>query len=346
MRYEDLVEFDTKLTADVVEWCPLLSSKILACGTYFLDKEKNKRLGCIYTINLNDQFNHIESMNQFDFDSSGILDLKWLNETSLITIDSQNEFALFKYNQSENTLSKINNLNLNEDEQNVSIGLTVDFLKQNSQFKILTSDTLGYLSLIKLDNERSELERKFKAHDLETWSVLFDRQNMDILYSGADDSQFKMWDLRLSDQRPVGKCAIFDGGVTNILYPCRSDDPSLLLNGYSNNQILCSSYDERIYVLDKRNMKNSLKKSSRLGGGVWKMKVHPKKDMLLLACMHYGVNIVNFDNFDPLFYYDKHGLDNLAYGCDWNNSNISPVYDIVATCSFYNHSLRIWKLIH
>jgi diphthine methyl ester acylhydrolase len=343
MKYEDLIEFDTKLTADVVEWCPSL--KTLACGTYFLDKEQNKRLGCIYTLNLNDQFDRIESINKFDFNFSGILDLKWLNESNLITIDSQNEFTLFEYNQSVNSLSRINNLNLNQETENASIGLTVDFLNRNSQIKILTSDTLGYLSLIKLDNERSELEKKFKAHDLETWCVLLDRQNADILYSGADDSQFKMWDLRSSDQRPAGKCSIFDGGVTNILYPCRNDDPAALLNGYSNDQILCSSYDERIYVLDKRNMRNCLKKSAKLGGGVWKMKLHSNRDILLLACMHYGVNIVNIDNFDPFFYYDKHGLDNLVYGCDWNIRD-NQEYDIVASCSFYNHSLRLWKFIH
>ena len=47
MNYKEIVEFDTKLTADVVAWRPEtnLNNKtdgfVLACGTYFLDKEKN-----------------------------------------------------------------------------------------------------------------------------------------------------------------------------------------------------------------------------------------------------------------------------------------------------------------
>ena len=49
MNYKEIVEFDTKLTADVVAWRPEtnLNNKtdgfVLACGTYFLDKEKNQR---------------------------------------------------------------------------------------------------------------------------------------------------------------------------------------------------------------------------------------------------------------------------------------------------------------
>ena len=53
LRYEDLTEFDTGLTADVVEFRPnTTNSNILACGTYFLDTEKNKRQGRIYFLNL------------------------------------------------------------------------------------------------------------------------------------------------------------------------------------------------------------------------------------------------------------------------------------------------------
>ena len=79
-----------------------------------------------------------------------------------------------------------------------------------------------------------------------------------------------------------------------------------------------------------------------MDGGVWKMKLHANRDVLLCACMHTGVNIVDLDRLHRLLYYDKHGLNNLAYGCDW--SQLEP--DLVATCSFYNHSLRLWKIFN
>jgi diphthamide biosynthesis protein 7 len=125
--------------------------------------------------------------------------------------------------------------------------------------------------------------------------------------------------------------------VTAIILPQRNRDSSFLPN-YSSNNILCSSYDERIYVLDKRNMKKSVNQSKKLNGGVWKMKLHSNRDLLLCACMHTGAHLVDTTHLNSQLYYDKHGIDNLVYGCDWK-----PNEDIIATCSFYNHNLRIWK---
>lgn len=76
------------------------------------------------------------------------------------------------------------------------------------------------------------------------------------------------------------------------------------------------------------------------------MKLHPKKDILLCACMHTGAHLVDTSTFSSQLYYDKHGLDNLVYGCDWKplTNDTNSVKDIIATCSFYNHELRIWEL--
>lgn len=136
------------------------------------------------------------------------------------------------------------------------------------------------------------------------------------------------------------KCSIFNGGVTYIMQPQRENTP---LSGYCSNTVFCSSYDERIYVLDKRNMKRSVNESKKLNGGVWKMKLHPRKDLILCACMHTGAHLVNVHDLKSELYYDEHGLDNLVYGCDWKPTNEGND-DVIATCSFYNHSLKIWKL--
>ena len=77
MNFQDIAEFDTKLTADVVAWRPTeasASSCNIACGTYFLDKEKNKILGCLYLLNLVEQepFN-LRVLDCLNFNDGGIL---------------------------------------------------------------------------------------------------------------------------------------------------------------------------------------------------------------------------------------------------------------------------------
>ena len=324
MNYKEIVEFDTKLTADVVAWRPETNLKnetdgfVLACGTYFLDKEKNQRLGCLYTLNLNN-LNNLTVLDTFQFHESGILDMKWLNENQLLTIDSTNSLKLISFN--ENKISCSETLHLSND----SIGLTLDQLSN----QIITSDTNGFIHLTNLVENKFELVNSFKAHDYEIWSLLIDRTNSNLVYSGADDCLLKTWDLR--ETKSVSKCNLFQGGVVSII--------SSNSTNYNENHLICGSYDEKIYVLDKRNFKQSIKESSKLNGGVWKIKPNKNKNLFLCACMHTGVHLVNSDTLESELYYDKHGLDNLAYGCDWNLSN-----DFIATCSFYNHNLRIWKL--
>lgn len=45
---KQLAVFDTRLTADSVEWCPTPGSEeILACGTYQLNQQETVRLGSL-----------------------------------------------------------------------------------------------------------------------------------------------------------------------------------------------------------------------------------------------------------------------------------------------------------
>lgn len=74
------------------------------------------------------------------------------------------------------------------------------------------------------------------------------------------------------------------------------------------------------------------------------MKLHPHKDLLLCACMHTGAHVVNSTSLVSEFYYDKHDADQLVYGCDWRPTSSKENADTIATCSFYNHSLRLWEL--
>ena len=339
MNFIDLTQFDTKLTADVCEWqpssCNNNSSSKLACATYFLNKETNKRSGCLYLMSFDSIKNELNQIQKIDYDSSGILDMKWISDSEIMTLDSNEQIQLFKY-ENENLIATTYKSFLN-DETKDSIGLTFDYCSSNES-KIVTGNSKGVLNVI--DVKSMLLNAQFNAHDYEIWSVYMCRQDNNILYSGADDCLLKIWDLRDTGSAKQ-KCSLFNGGVTQIQGPYYSSNGSLI-KSFSEHNMLCSSYDEQIYVLDKRNLKNFIKKSKKLGGGVWKMHVN-EDNLILCACMHTGVHIVDLDDLESKLYYDKHGLNNLAYGCDWFKIQDSKEY-LTATCSFYNNELRVWKL--
>lgn len=354
MEYTDLVQFDTKLTADVCEWQPgsNVSNNCLACATYQLNKETNKRHGCLYLIDYNYNTNQLQLNQTINFNSSGILDMKWLNKIYLATLDSNETIELFNIDNQTQSLKSIYSINPNQENTNdPSIGLTFDYqlISESSSdsfnvSKLVTSNSNGELNIIDcLDNSKFNVINRFQAHDYEIWSVLIDSVNDHIIYSGADDSMLKTWDQR-ELKSPVQKYTFFNGGVCTILSVYNKQTKSLISN-FNEFNLICSSYDEQIYILDKRNTKTWVNKSKKLNGGVWKLRFNKDYSHLLCACMHTGVHVVDVENLESKLYYDKHGLNNLAYGCDWKLINETNNY-LVSTCSFYNHELRIWKLIN
>ena len=64
--------------------------------------------------------------------------------------------------------------------------------------------------------------------------------------------------------------------------------------------------------------------------------------------MHIGVHLVDTTYLSSKLLYEEHGLNNLAYGCDWKNkySNSIMENDLIASCSFYNHNLKIWQITY
>lgn len=205
MRFEELAEFDTKLTADVVEWRP--NSNTLACATYFLDKDKSHRTGTIYILELTKNNNNDESsldrLTTLHFDQSGILDLKWLDQTHLISIDSKNTLNLITLNDNNLKISKtidLNNSLAADETTSPAVGLTLDYAKMaNNAYKVVSSDTLGNIHVCTVGEQQKEMQRigeARKCHDMEIWSLMIDKCDTNLVYSGADDCTLKMWDLR------------------------------------------------------------------------------------------------------------------------------------------------------
>jgi len=79
------------------------------------------------------------------------------------------------------------------------------------------------------------------------------------------------------------------------------------------------------------------------------VKWHPslsRKNDLLVACMHDGFKVVRFDADDTVLAggetlkrFDTHA--SLAYGADWSFAEDGEE-SLIASCSFYDHSLQLW----
>lgn len=113
------------------------------------------------------------------------------------------------------------------------------------------------------------------------------------------------------------------------------------------NTLYTGSYDEYLRVWDMRSMAKPVNETSIcLGGGVWRIKHHPYvPGTVLAACMHNGFSIVKIDGekAEVIETYNKH--ESLAYGVDWQRGESfrEGKRCVVATCSFYDRLLRIWR---
>jgi diphthine methyl ester acylhydrolase len=99
------------------------------------------------------------------------------------------------------------------------------------------------------------------------------------------------------------------------------------------------SYDENLRLWDERNLKFEVE-SFCVGGGIWRIKQQLERDTLLVAAMHGGFLVLDKEDKDQIHKmvaarYEEH--QSIAYGADWLQSGL------VATCSFYDHMMRIWS---
>ena len=98
---------------------------------------------------------------------------------------------------------------------------------------------------------------------------------------------------------------------------------------------------------DQRSLKHPLQELS-VGGGVWRIKLNPlESNLAALACMHGGFKVVDVDRNEIIGSYNGH--ESLAYGIDWYDGDIGTRpgnrNGLLASCSFYDHSLQIWTFI-
>ncbi|KAJ4782557.1 Transducin/WD40 repeat-like superfamily protein [Rhynchospora pubera] len=216
-----------------------------------------------------------------------------------------------------------------------SMCLYVDWRQSGDSLSVSLSD--GSVSLISFTESELKVSQSWVAHKFEAWTTNFDIFNPHLLYSGSDDCCFCCWDTRQNPSLPV-----FRNSKSHTMGVCcisqSTSNPNMLLTG---------SYDESLRVWDIRSSSKPLtEKSICLGGGVWRIKPHPYiSDIVIAACMHNGFSVVKVggerEEVLVLERYEKHG--SLAYGVDWMKGENARNDSIVASCSFYDRLLRVWK---
>ncbi len=107
------------------------------------------------------------------------------------------------------------------------------------------------------------------------------------------------------------------------------------------------SYDENLRIFDSRNIRSALH-TVPTGGGIWRTKWHPspaRPGDLLLACMHGGAKTVRLggggDGWEITHDFQAH--ESIAYGAGWGTEVDDAGESTVATCSFYDHTLHLWR---
>lgn len=329
-----LASFDTDYSADSVEFCPLTDyNQYLTVGTYQLTDEQQDnvrvRKGKVYLFDLSQQ--QIDTPKQV-IETAAILDMKWshslVNEQPVLGIvNSIGGFYLYGFNNE--SLAKVDHVQVTEDQS--ILCLSLDWAgRRHDDKRVATSHSNGDISILAPTETNYAIQEQWHAHDLETWIVAFDYWNTNVLYSGADDGLFKGWDTRSCT--PTFTYKRHTMGITTMQSSPHQE--YLLATG---------SYDETIYFWDTRSMRTPVNDVQTPGGGIWRLKWHPHcPNKLLSASMHAGAFVLDVDTSQYDASISTSFLDHtsMVYGADWSYRDS----DLVATCSFYDHVLHLWKI--
>lgn len=346
---EALLTLTTPLNADSVEWCPIEPyHRVLAGGSYQLQEAQGnqvaKRMGQIqmYELKTGDDDNASPRLAKNScLEVEGVLDMKWSERTMgerpvLGVADAGGSLTLYSLDESGGKLEERVKFERDDDNGEV-LALSLSWDESNQTDQLAVSYSNGELQLVNADKECT---RRWKAHELEAWIVMIDRHNPAVLYSGSDDCLFKRWDVRTSSATLTNRS--HEAGVCSM--HSHPTNPNIVATG---------SYDDHIRVWDTRYIhpRRPALHTLHVGGGVWRLKWRPDNgEHLLAACMYNGVTVVGFDDDDQLKHspkiisrFTKH--ESMAYGADWcrHRSDKHDVGCFIATCSFYDNKLCLWK---
>ena len=186
------------------------------------------------------------------------------------------------------------------------------------------------------------------AHEYGIWSIYLLDEN--IVTSGGEDAQIKLWDIRCKE----GKFEHKNIYTNNKSYESSINYINRLKCDLSNNILITGSYDEKIILFDIRNFPKEFK-TIKTEHSVWDIKQCSFNDtnLLLMASIYEGFNIWEIEPSND--YNMKHNLrlpltknkdiyhGSIVYGIDIkqnsrNNNNID-----ILSCSFYDNLMIYWN---
>ncbi|ODN76820.1 hypothetical protein L202_05420 [Cryptococcus amylolentus CBS 6039] len=372
-----LAYVDTVYSADSIEFCPFQGFQdLFVCGTYQIIKpeeleqpkasEENKdeeesdsdeeefvpqstqRKGrlLLFQIDQDCQPNELQRI-----ETPAILDSKWSPHVRtgggprLAVADAKGHIALYELNPDTKRLEEVQTIDV-EDETRLCLSLDFSYrLEPSVEPSIIASISNGSLSHLTPTPTGYEVSSSWHAHDFEPWITAFDLQDVNTVWSGGDDCKLKRWDLR-EPFMPSMVNKNFDGGVTTIT-------PS----PYTPNLLAIGSYDESLRLFDTRSPRTPLL-TLPMGGGIWRVRWHPlleRRGDLLVASMHDGFKVVRLseqmvggdwgalsdDDGSVIKTFEAH--ESLAYGADWSRLPLENEESAIATCSFYDHAMHLWR---
>jgi diphthamide biosynthesis protein 7 len=230
-----------------------------------------------------------------------------------------------------------------------------------------------------------------QTHSEEAWTVsTFDipsppGTNNRFLLSGGDDCALKTSlldlapstsgpdfspDLKILTSLPIDgwtDAKSYNGGVIAILplspTLITSPNPSFPDQLETTIPLLTGSYDDtiRLYLINPSTMLRRPILDTRLGGGVWRLKVMDEYDtatkhhfIILASCMHAGVRILRvcYDaaststvgwTIDVIARFEK-GHSSMVYCCDFLREEGAGAYTVVST-SFYDKKICTWGFV-
>ncbi|KAA6427585.1 MAG: hypothetical protein FRX49_02248 [Trebouxia sp. A1-2] len=337
------------VNADSTEFCPLQDlHNLLAVGTYQLDEKTQIRHGLLHLYAMGskwpgevhladettDRTHHWQLQQMSALPISGIFDMKWqvAHPARLLAACADGSVHMLALQLSGDTSWLVEQQKVVVTDNAMALSMDIATCGQ----RIVASSSAGTLSALQASESQTCVTAQWQAHDLEAWSAAFDRWQDSVVYSGADDCMFKGWDLRQPESSPtfVNRKS-HSAGVCCIASSIQQE-----------HCLVTGSYDEHIRLWDTRRITQPVEIAQvSTGGGVWRLKWHPRcSTQILAACMHNGFAVISADHStgDVKVLEEYSGQKSLGYGADWCHLPTDG-YSIAATCSFYDRLLHLWS---
>lgn len=187
-NWTKIFELTTKYPADSVEFCPVepfLNHFI--CGTYFLLEDEapsggvQERIGSIMLLRVTDTLETLQIV-----DTNGVLDTKWCpkpvdGRILLGVVSAKGDVDLYLFENELLTFLTGMNLRTEEEGDYMTLSINWNILDLNA---LCVTDNKGHAAVLKLRNDKLEILHKWKSHELEAWTIVFDVNDPNVLYTG------------------------------------------------------------------------------------------------------------------------------------------------------------------